>query len=253
MWGRMVSRLVRSFVLAIAAGLIMSSCAWFNDAPRPRGQDGSAGRLLIEPEGAYQEISCEGYREASASAFHYQYEYTSGLAARNRLCPISNSPGGAWRTSEEISIDATTDTVRLTASLDAYSHAIQRAWPVPPSLVVYCWDLTETHPGTLGIGLYHYGPPHDFSGTVRVAQTFNEGPRSTTRWRASELEAEAVFLPAQGTERFLADLNETNDDTGYDLGLVVATNTDDEGRISFDLSGWRRAVQPLVEECRAPL
>lgn len=246
-------RPVRTLALVITTGLILSGCGMFHDAPRTRNQDGLPGRVLIGPEGSYREISCTGYREAAASAFHYEYEFTSGLAARNRLCPISSRPGGAWRTSEEISIDPNTDTVRLTATLDAYSHEIARAWPVPPSLVVSCWDLTETQPGILGIGLYHYGPPHDFFGTVGVVQTFNEGPRSTTRWRASELEAEAIFLPEQDTERFLADLDETDDDTGYDLELVVAVNTDEEGRVSFDLSGWRGAVQPLVEECRAPL
>ena len=251
----MVSRPAHSFasVFVIAAGLILSSCALFNDAPRSQAQDGLPGRLLIEPEGAYQEISCTGYRDASASAFYNEYEFTSRLVARNQLCPISNSPGGGWRTSEDISIDANTDTVRLTASLDAYSHVIPRTWPVPPSLTVYCWDLTDADPGDLVIGLYHYGPPHDFLGTVRVAQTFNDSPQFTTRWRASALEAEAIFLPVSDTERFLSDLEETNDDTGYDLELIVALDTDEEGRISFDLSGWQRAVKPLVEECRAPL
>lgn len=247
----MVSLAARSLVVVMltSASLVLSGCALFNDAPRSRDKDGTPGRLLIEPEGAYQMISCTGYRDASESVFAYEYQFSSKLVARSRLCPISPSPGGGWRTSEDISIDANTDTVRLTADLEASSFDIPRTWPVPPTLIVYCWDLTDTEPGDLGIGLYHYGPPHDFAGTFRVAQRFNDNPRFTSRWQASALEAEAIFLSVGDIGRFVSDLRETNEDSGYDLEMVIERNTSEEGRIAFDVSGWERAVTPLLEEC----
>ena len=237
----------------LVATMILSACSLFNDPARSRAQDGLPGYLPIEAAGTYREVSCAGYRDATGEVHYFEYQYSSSLAARSRLCPLSSSPGGGWRTSEDISIDENTDTVRLTADLDAGSYETPRTWPVPPSLVVYCWDLTETDPGELGVGLYHYGLPHDFTGSFRVRLNFNDTPPLSTMWWASNLEAEAIFLPMSELSSFVTALEDTNEDSGYSLEVEVAPRTPEASRISFNVSGWEKAVKPLLEECGAAL
>ena len=242
-----------ALVVMLSAGVLLSSCGLFNDAARSRAQDGLPGQLPIEPVGTYKEVSCRGYRDASGEVFYFEYQFSSSLVARNRLCPLSGSPGGDWRTSEDISIDENTDTVRLTAELNSHSYQIARSWPIPPSLFVYCWNLTETSPGDLGVGLYHYGPPHDFAGSFRVRLRFNDGSSLWTDWWASSLEAEAIFLPDSDISSFISELEETSEDTGYALEVEVAAGASGESRLSFDVSGWEKAVKPMLEECGATL
>ncbi len=242
-----------ALVVLLSAGLLLSGCALFADAARPRGQDGLPGQLPIEPEGAYLEASCSGYRDTAGEVFYYRYQFSSSLVARNRLCPLSGNPGGDWRTSEDVSINEDTDTVRLSAELNSHSYQTARSWPVPPTLIVYCWDLTETSPGDLGVGLYHYGPPHDFEGSFRVRLRFNDGSSLWTDWLASSLEAEAIFLPTSDIGSFISELEETSEDTGYALEVEVAAGTSGESRLSFDMSGWEKAVKPLLEECGVTL
>ena len=83
-----------ALVVLLSAGLVLSGCALFTDAARPRGRDGLPAQLPIEPEGAYLEASCSGYRDATGEVFYYRYQFSSSLVARNRLCPLSGSPGG---------------------------------------------------------------------------------------------------------------------------------------------------------------
>ena len=238
-----------SFAVVVGAILLLIVSVFFQSESRSRARDGTSGRLIIEPEGTYLEVSCSGYRIGFESVFYNEYEFTSGLAARRQLCPISNSRTGNWRISEDISTG--TDTVRLTAALEASSYEISRDWPVPPSLIVYCWDLTDAQPGKLHIGLSHYGEPHDFSGMVRVSQSFNDSPRRTLKWNASQLDAAAIFMPGDKRDSFLSQLQETDDDSGYELDISIKERQG--GRISFDLSGWDKAVRPLLEECGAAL
>ena len=242
-----------ALVVMLSAGVLLSSCGLFNDAARSRAQDGLPGQLPIEPVGTYKEVSCRGYRDASGEVFYFEYQFSSSLVARNRLCPLSGSPGGDWRTSEDVSIDEDTDTVRLSAELNSHSYQTARSWPVPPTLIVYCWDLTESSPGDLGVGLYHYGPPHDFEGSFRVRLRFNDGSSLRTDWWASSLEAEAIFLPDSDISSFISELEETSEDTGYALEVEVAAGASGESRLSFDMSGWEKAVKPLLEECGATL
>lgn len=248
-------KLILSGIVTLASLMIFSGCALFNDAPRSTAKDGQPGRLPIEPEGFYGQVGCTGYRDASQSRFYYQYEFTSAVAARSQLCPLNrnSSGGGGWRTSEDISIDANTDTVRLTAELEASSYEIAGTWPVPPSLVVYCWDLTDAAPGALGIGLYFYGLPHDFTSSFLVSHRFNDNRGEKVNWRASSLEAEAIFIPEWEIAGFISNLRDATDDTGYELEMTVYEGAPDHGRISFDVSGWDRAVAPLVEECGVSL
>jgi len=243
-----VKRVLGWFAFALLIGMLLAVVviAFFRPDPRPAERDGRAGRVLIEPEGAYLTVSCSDYRSAPERITYHEYEFTSNLAARRELCPLNISTDGNWRVSEDLSIDAGTDTVRLTASLDASSFETARSWPVPPSLTVYCWDLSDAEPGNLNVALYHYGEPHDFGGTIRVSWSFNGEQSRTWNWGASSIEAEAIFLPDRGIEQFISDLLDTDDDSGFELEAMILS---DEGQLSFDVSGWEIAVRPLLEEC----
>lgn len=222
-----------------------TGCALFNDTARSESKDGRPARVAIEPQGIFVETSCVGYRGEGGSVFYNKYEHTSSIAARSQLCPISNDSSGSWRVSEDISIDADVDTLRLIADLEAARYSISRSWPVPPKLRVICWDRTDNAPGSLGVGLSHYGPPHNFAGTVASMYSFNGGQWHSVEMFASDLEAEAVWFSSESSARkFLREMMKTNEETGFGLAFEI-----EDGSIQFDVSGWEKAVKPLLEEC----
>ncbi len=237
---------IRAAALGVVLAAAMTSgCALFNDDLRTSSGDGKPARLAIEPQGRYQETACAGYRGNGQHAYYYQYEHTSRISARSQLCPIDRRPGGSWRVSEDVSIDSKVDTLRLIAELEAIDHDISWNWPIPPLLAVFCWDRTDVAPGHLGVSLYFHGPPHDFTGTVSSSYRYSEGPQRSAVWEASKLEAEAVGLPAgQDVRRFLAEMMATSGETSQLLEVEFG-----DGRVVFDVSGWDRAVEPLIGEC----
>jgi len=231
-------------VLALVV-FMATGCALFNDTARSESKDGRPARVAIEPQGGFLETECTGYRGDGRSVFYNEYVYTSSIVARSQLCPISNDSSGSWRVSEDISIDADVDTLRLIADLEAARYNISRSWPVPPTLSVFCWDRTDNVPGSLNVGLYHYGQPHNFAGTVASMYMFNDGQWHSVEMAASALEAEAVsFSPESSTRQFLREMMKTNEETGFGLAFEI-----EDGSIQFDVSGWEKAVKPLLEEC----
>lgn len=241
---------LRSIGSALVAAVLASSCALFNDPVRSKATDGDPGQLLVESEGSYLQLSCAEHREAGGDVFVNEYQFSSLLRARSELCPLNRSPSGGWRTAEDISIDERTDVVHLTADLESHSYDLSMSWPVAPSLAVFCWELTDAESGRLGVGLYHYGPPHQFEEARRVNLRFNDGPLFGRDWYASSLEAEAIFLGSDDdVNRFISALETTDEEIGYDLEVHVEPGTSEASRVSFNVSGWERAVRPLLEEC----
>ena len=219
--------------------------------------DGQGEMMSLDTPVGQTSVRCPAHRENAGTYVGYSTYAVPGpkAQARAQVCPLAPPPiDNRWVYTQRTRSDQST--VELWASITSDPETTPRWQRAAPTLSLTCALGTDDQ--AISVRLDWIIPPHtfegDWEGEYSLAWETPPNPQHT-RWAASPIEAEAVWMlePSPGT--IISTLMGAPASTSAQDATITFSVTDDTGtqhRAAFDLVGWEHAVPFLAEDCSPP-
>ena len=245
----------RTLAATICVVGLLTGCAVLRGTPRVGATyDGYGELMTLDAPVGQTSVRCPAHRANGGAHVGYSsYAFTGSPAQiRAEVCPLVPLPSdNRWVYTQRTRPDAP-DAVELWASIT--SEGFRPQWQrAAPTLSFVCALEPDTH--SINVRLDWVMPPHLFEGTFDGAYslTWQTSPMwHNTRWEASPIEAEAVWMLEPSPETLLETLLHAPQSGSAQDAIITFDVIDDTGtqfRAVFDLNGWEHALSPLTTDC----